>query len=48
MSLRLAKRFVKDASRKKTKGDTRTIEKQFADLRKAVRHIIVHLEKAEK
>jgi hypothetical protein len=46
--LHLAKRYIKDATRKKSKGKKRDITKQFMDLRKAVRHVIAHLEKVKK
>jgi predicted transcriptional regulator len=47
-SLDLAKRYLKDATRRKKKGSGREIKAQFRDLRKAVRHILSHLEKSEK
>jgi len=48
LDLDLARRYIKDASRKKSKGKKRDIAKQFVDLRKAVRHVIAHLEKVKK
>jgi hypothetical protein len=47
-SLGLAKRYLKDATRRKKKGSGREIKAQFRDLRKAVRHILSHLDKSEK
>jgi len=43
-----ARRYIRDASRTKSKGKKRDITAQFKDLRKAVRQIIAHLEKVNK
>jgi hypothetical protein len=46
-NLDLARRYIKDASKKKSKGKKRDLAAQFRDLRKAVRHVIAHLEKVK-